>query len=353
MSQLQQPSSSFLQQVHARLDVLRQSSGYAAYRHVRDRYAAIKDRESSLPASTARPSEYWQEELAGFEYMLDASPLVVDKLRHHTYHITGLRVYDYRTNQSRARERYAAKLAALVEAAGGRRLLVPEHAALGGFGHDLDGNVFNLDTLKYFEVLTVLERGAVLQEFEANTERRLVWEIGAGWGGFPFQFKTLCPNVTYVITDLPELFLFSATYLMTTFPGARVRFYGEMPDDQLFANWQEVDFIFIPNTFHHAVTPERVDLTINMVSFQEMTSAQVSGYVEQAWRWDCPFVYSLNRDRSGYNDELTSVRELLGRHYWLREYSLLPVTYQKMLDEKSGASEREYKHVIGWRRITT
>ena len=52
--------------------------------------------------------------------------------------------------------------------------------------------------------------------------RKLVWEIGAGWGGFAYQFKTLFPDVTYVIVDLPELFLFSATYLMTLFPEAKV-----------------------------------------------------------------------------------------------------------------------------------
>ena len=82
-------------------------------------------------------------------------------------------------------------------------------------------------------MLIALEKGAVLQEFRGNAERRLVWEIGAGWGGFPYQFKSLCPNVTYVISDFPELFLFSATYLMTAFPGAKVAFWGEEPLDRL------------------------------------------------------------------------------------------------------------------------
>ncbi len=75
------------------------------------------------------PSAYWEEELANFEYMLDASPLIIDKLRHHTHHITGLRVYDYRTDRDRPRERSIEKLRALL-AHGKQELLVPESAAL-------------------------------------------------------------------------------------------------------------------------------------------------------------------------------------------------------------------------------
>ena len=93
--------------------------------------------------------------------------------------------------------------------------------------------------------------------------------------------------------------------------------------------------------------PERVDLMINMVSFQEMTTSQVSGYVRQAYDWNCPFLYSLNRDRSPHNTELSGVWELVDRHYWSREYTVLPVSYQKMLDEEPGPPDREYKHVVG------
>ena len=79
-----------------------------------------------------RPSRahYWQEELAGFEYMLDASPLIIEKLRHHTYHATGLKVYDYRTHKDKARALLARKLEALIEV-GRRDLLVPESPAAG------------------------------------------------------------------------------------------------------------------------------------------------------------------------------------------------------------------------------
>lgn len=329
-----------------RIDALRGSAGFRNYELVRDRVVDMRAQAAAAPGY--RPSAYWEEELSNFEYMLDAGPLIIDKLRHHTYHITGLRVHDYRSNRHRPRERFAEKLKALT-AQGRAELLLPESRMLGGFGFDIDGHLFNLDTLKYFEVLLALDGAAVLDEFRDESERRLVWEIGAGWGGFPYYFKSHFPNVTYVITDFPELFLYSATYVMTMFPGAKVRFWGEEPSDRIFTNWRDYDFIFVPNTALAALTPDRLDLTINMVSFQEMTEGQVDGYVERAHELGCRFLYSLNRERSPYNEEIDSVSDVISRFYWPREIKILPVSYQKMLDEHP--SPNDYKHVVGWRRV--
>ena len=97
--------------------------------------------------------------------------------------------------------------------------------------------------------------------------------------------------------------------------------------------------------------PERLDLTVNMVSFQEMTEAQADAYVAKAHALNCPFVYSLNRDKSAYNPEITSVSDVISRYYWPREIAVLPVPYTKMMDELPSAND--YKHIIGWRRVKT
>ena len=332
----------------ARVDALRAAPAFRHYEYVRDKVLEMRSGPGGTPGGNDVPSAYWQEELSGFEYMLDASPLVVEKLRHHSFHLTGLRVHEYRTHRNRQRQRLAKKLRVLTRQFK-PELLVPESPLLGGFGFEIDGRLFNLDTLKFFEVLSALDKGAVLDEFRHNAERRLVWEIGAGWGGFPYQFKTVCPNVTYVITDFPEVFLFSATYLMTLFPGARVRFWGDVPAGRFFDDWRDYDFIFMPNTALDAMRPDRLDLTVNMVSFQEMTAQQVTRYVERAHTLGCPFLYSLNRERSGYNPQIESVSRILSQFYWPREIAMLPVSYQKMLDEEP--SPHDYTHIIGWRRI--
>jgi len=187
-----------------------------------------------------------------------------------------------------------------------------------------------------------------------------VWEIGGGWGGFAYQFKTLCPNATYLIVDLPELFLFSAVYLMTLFPRARVRFWEGQSASELLSSLEDVDFVFIPAGALDSMRPERLDLTINMVSFQEMTTAQVRGYVHHAHEIGSPFLYSLNRDRSLYNTELSSVRELLAERYRTHEIPLLDLGYTKLpragdfvtraLEGVRDPRSNEYRHVVGWRR---
>ena len=349
-------------ELSSRVAALRESRAYSNYERVRDQVLQMLD--TSSDAAEGAPSAYWTHELRNFEYMLNASPLIVENLRHHTFHLTGVRTYEYRPHRDEARRRFEAKLRMLVELEGDA-LLVPEAPALGGFGHEIDGALYNIDTLKFFEVLIALQRGAVLDEIRAPG-RKLVWEIGAGWGGFAYQFKTLFPEVTYVVVDLPELFLFSATYLMTMFPEAKVHFHG---DGDALTDWEGVDFAFVPARASESLRGLQPDLALNMVSFQEMTTEQVDGYARLAWELGCPLVYSLNRDRSPWNPEIDSVRDVLGRYYWLHEVPLLELPYTRLPDLKTPSlPERavqwglsalgrdlsvEYRHVVGWRRAST
>lgn len=355
---------SFRALAQERVESLRGSRAFENYQVVREHVLRMLDDVPRGDAETAQPSAYWAEELLGFEYMLDAGPLIVEKLRHHTYHLTGLKVYDYRTNKDRAREQLIEKRRALLEV-GDEALLVPESPILGGFGFEIDGELYNVDTLKYFEAMIALDRGAVLDEFRASSERQVVWEIGAGWGGLPRVFRTLFPNVTYVITDLPQAFLFSATYLMTAFPDAKCVFHDEA---ELFDESEPADFVFVPHYVLDAVAPPRLDLTVNMVSFQEMTTAQVEEYVRHAHAQGSQYLYSLNRDSSLYNREISNVHDLIELYYLPRPVEVLPVSYVKTRISADGDKEKpkgkakgkpksvrkasDYRHVIGWRKMT-
>ncbi|HTN24344.1 MAG TPA: putative sugar O-methyltransferase [Solirubrobacteraceae bacterium] len=351
-----------------RVSALSEGTAYRTYVDVRRRVLALQDAASASAGAT--PSAYWREELSGFDYMLDASPLIIEKLRQHCYHITGLKAYDYRSGKDKAEQRLREKLDRLLEI-GGTDLWVPEPRLLGGFGfpYGADG-LFNIDTLKFFEAAIALQRGGVLGELQAPGERPVVWEIGAGWGGMAYTLKTLCPNVTYVITDLPELFLFSAVYLQSAFPDAKIAFHGDGPLEDLLAG--DVDFVFSPHTALAELTLPRVDLTVNMVSFQEMTTEQVEGYVEHAYALGSRYLYSLNRDRSYYNSELSNVSEIVARRFWPHEIPVLEVGYTQVKAPKKTAKVRkagaalkakatakgedkalrmDYRHVVGWRRV--
>jgi glycosyltransferase involved in cell wall biosynthesis len=303
------------------------------------------------------PSAYWQEELATIDYMIEASPLIIRKLRHHAFHITGIRPFDYRSKGDTRRAHFEARLQALREL-GGDNLLVPESPALGGFGYEIDGRLFNVDTLKFYEVLIGMERGGVLPALRGR-ERPVVCEVGAGWGGFAYQFKTLFPRSTCVIVDFPELFLFSATYLSTVFPEARIAFVGTddaadvASPDVAAGDVAGADFVFVPQALASRDTLGSPDLLVNMVSFQEMTGAQVRNYAALGAAASCPLVYSFNRERSPYNTELISVSEALAERYQLTEVPVLNTDYTTAMKKlpKAGKpaerSEFNYRHLVG------
>ena len=327
-------------------------TAFEVYRQVRDEVVRM---QSYDPGRRDAPSRYWTGELEHIDYLFDASPLVIRKLRQHAFHITGVRPYDYR-GAGEQRTYLERRLRALEALAGGSDLLLGDHEALGGFGYAIDGRRHNVDTLKFFEVLAGMKRAGQLELFGDGDRRRMVVEIGGGWGGFAYQFRTLFPQTTYVVVDFPEMFLFSATYLMTVFPGANVRFWSEA--GRTFDNWQEADFIFVPSWNADALRDARPDLLVNLVSFQEMTARQVEAYVGLGAATGCPLLYSLNRDRSPHNEEIDSVSAIVSHHYDLREISLLGSGYLKATKKDSALSVEEarrtgrfdtagYRHLAG------
>jgi putative sugar O-methyltransferase len=348
-----------------RLERVRADTAFQNYEFVKQRVLEMK---AMAPAGEeAAPSEYWAEELENIEYMVDAGPLVIERLRQHCYHITGIWPYSYRSHQDRRQAQHETKLKALHEL-GSSDLFVPEPRDLGGFGFECEGGVYNVDTLKFYEALIALRKGEVLAELASAEEPPIVWEIGGGWGGFAYQFKTVCPTVRYVISDFPELFLFSATYLMTLFPDAKFAFYGADGTSAADLPWLDADFIFMPHTATDSVAPPKLDLTVNMVSFQEMTTEQVRAYVAHAFELESPYLYSLNRDRSTYNPELSGVREIVAEYYRPHIIDVLPVNYNAFPDEIPKRDLKKamrallagdpptkqdlgYHHVVGWKRI--
>lgn len=180
-------------------------------------------------------------------------------------------------------------------------LFVAESRLVGGV--EIDGQLCNADTLRYYEALITLHRAAIIQGFRPTAEGKVVWEIGAGEGGFAHQFKTLCPNVTYFVGDDPELLL-------------------------------------VP----------RVDLTISLNSFERMTATQIDVCARRAHASGCPFLYSFNNERITDRDAPSTVGEILSRYYWLREVAVLPADHVS-LDDGNGTARA--RHLVGWRRIKT
>lgn len=327
--------------------------GLAYRNYLRAREHVLEMLEHTPPAG-GEPSAYWREELTGFDYLLDAPPLVVASLRQHCYHLTGLRSYEYRRHHRHKSQPFAAKLASLraIDRSG---LFMAESPLLGGFGHELDGDLLNVDTLKFYEALIALDRARLLNSLGASAgEGNVVLEIGAGWGGFAYQVKRLYPRLCHVIVDLPPSLLIAATYLMTAFPQAPVAF-ADPSSTAPIVDLPAGGFLFVPHFAWERLQPPRVDLAVNMCSFQEMTTVQVAAYVQGLRDLGARAVYSLNRDRSSHNTELTTVSSILAQTWEVEEIRLLEADYTtlgkvKPWEDGRGVDTREvtaYRHLLG------
>ncbi len=341
-------------------DGLRESLGYQNYLRYRPLIGAMID-EMFVKSSSA--SRYWQEEIAGFEYLFDASPVLIDAFRQHCYHLTGIHSYAYRDHHARLKNKIAQKLSMFGKEKGAAGLCVPESAMLGGFGYEIKGQRYNADTLKYYENLIALNKYGVLDKLRQCSDRKVVLEIGGGWGGLAYQFKTLFPKITYVIVDLPFTLLFSSIYLSTVFPRAKILMYEKDTILEKMKDIAGIDFIFLPHYFFDDIKMKDIFLAMNTSSFQEMTTEQVRNYVHGLAGMGCEWIYSYNRDVSPNNDEISSVSSILGECYDLRpiefdyhfnaRHPLL--SYMKRLSYQvkrkfivSAESERlEYKHLLG------
>lgn len=341
-----------------KVEELRAKSAYKNYEEVRDNVFAMLDNGQASAGKTA--SAYWRQELAGLEYMFDASPLIVEHLRHHCFHLTGLREYEYRDHHaSRSAPKLAKRLLSLKKK-DVHGLLVPESPMLGGFGYTIESTLYNVDTLRFYESLLTLDEAGILDQFRKPAKHLTVLEIGAGWGGLAYSFKTLFPNTTYVIVDLPGSILFGATYIKTLFPWARVFVSDGKTTLSSMKDALTYDFIFFPHFMWQDLDFLKADLVMNMASFQEMTTKQVESYIATCAKRGYPFVYSNNRNRSPNNEELSNVSAILGKYYTIttdiedakkQQGSALATALGRMRDFTTRKKSRDvihnYRHIVG------
>lgn len=300
------------------------------YKHYLETREAVFTMMENEPRDTfSEPSKYWQEELSGFEYMLDASALLIKKLRHHCYHLTGVRDWEYRMHHAYHTLRFENLLKRL-QKEDKNGVLVPESPKLGGFGYTIDGSLYNNDTLRFYDAMLSLNRAGGLEQFRNSKKRGVVAEVGAGWGGFAYQFKTLFQNTSYVIVDFPSTILFSGTYLKTVFPNARTLFITSV--SECGVPIEQYDFVFVPHYLWPSLSFKRPDILINLASFQEMKTKQMEEYIQKALRWGIPSVFSVNHERNFSNPEMEKVSVVLKKYYPVREVGMShpPSAYSKI-----------------------
>jgi len=324
------------------------SAPRAAYAH----YLKVRDWLRSFPSSTGVDlSHTEQHTIAQLAHLWDASPETIATLRQWCEPITGVRAADYiETSPDSELFTRLKRDVSFLRRQGGEELFVQESPLLGGFGFKRQHGLYNEDTIRYFKALTALQEGAVLDQFRSDTERRLVWDLGGGWGGFAFQFKTLRRNVTYLMTGTPETLLVSAVYLMTAFPDARFRLYRGCTDRDAWSDWQQIDFILAPESELRSLKPPRVDLVVDLMALRSMTGNRVEFHVQRAFEFGARYFYSLEPGPI-FPAEPPPVWRALETLYW--PHPIPPRLDASVFDVSAGEAPHvdDYAHLIGWRRI--
>jgi hypothetical protein len=291
-----------------------------------------------------------EEEFTALADLHDATPEAIADLREYSKVLTGVRRSHYRGPKADVvRASLVRDLERLLEK-GQPDLLVDEPPVLGGFGFRDFDKTYNEDTLRFFRVTSLLQDAALIRDFRTPGGRPTVWEIGGGWGGFAYQFKSICPDVTYLITAAPDLFLVSAVYLMTLFPSARVRFFDPAEPHAFWNDWHTVDFAFAPESIVPHMQPSSLDLTLDVMSLERRSRARAEAHIGRAHALGCRYFFSVGPSGDG-DDAALFVKPVVERWYWPHPVSThAGLTKRLALGAgKRGQIERTY--FLGWRRL--
>jgi putative sugar O-methyltransferase len=313
------------------------SAAYDAYSRARAEILAMREGVSSNAALTASEHEL----LAGLDELWQADGESVADLRRFGKTITGVRRSNYKGERAEVvKARLDRDRLKLLEH-GDPALWVNEPAALGGFGLRVEDAFYNEDTLRFFRIVCLLNDAVLTREFRARTPRATVWEIGGGWGGFAHYFKTLFPDVTYLITAPPSLLLLSATYLTTLFPDATCRFFQPSNPDAFWHDWDRADFAFAPDSAIDQLRPRQIAITLDIGALQRMNADRIAAHVQRAFDLGCRYVLSVCLDD---DPATTMVRSAVDERYWPHPMSARPYLDRHLL-VRSGA------FLLGWKRL--
>jgi len=162
----------------------------------------------------------------------------------------------------------------------------------------IDDKLVARDGLTHQIALTNLYNLGVFNELTSKLKRCKILEIGGGYGSLAYQMnRALKSNVSYVIVDLPSTLLFSGSFLTVNTRQDEIYFYDP-------ANYSASKLPDIINKYRYILLPHYrlndlmscapFDLIINMASFMEMTTEQVSNYLDFSHKNENCYFYSQN-----------------------------------------------------------
>jgi len=290
-------------------------------RNIKSKVIAMLNERQRLQAEeidVSSPSKYWADFCSFFDYMLWLPEESFSKLRLHTYHLTGdnYQIYYF----AKGAESFRAAWEELIEGIPCDYVL---YEPQGGIGFPCNNSqVISHDILRFQRIINTLYRYGIISSIaNARMQRKAVLEIGAGYGGLAHHLSKILGNVTYIIVDLPETLLFSASYLSLLNPDKRIYVYGctDFAESVCSDAITSFDFVLIPNYKIDELRHLRFDLVINVASLQEMRTDQVNMYLDFIAQTCRGVFYSWNQDTNPRNAELGNLSEMLRARFELTE----------------------------------
>lgn len=251
-----------------------------------------------------RPSVYWSEYIAMFDYVFSLRDEVTRKIRHHTDMLTSDHPHQYYVYTNEFKSNTINKYVLLADKLKNYTFSEPDVSGGYGFEYTYVGKpvMINNDLLRYMEIIEKLDNQKILGKKTSS-----ILEIGGGYGGLAVQFKNNFPGLTYYIVDIPQTLYFSVSHIMNVFPKANIYVYQ---DDDENVDFSSYDFVFLPPWGIGAVPDHSVDITVNQASLGEMTEQQVDFYLDNISRINRNAFLSHNRRfNNPYNLEVNNLTQ--------------------------------------------
>jgi len=257
------------------------------------------------------PSTYWQYSARPSSYTRRMPPEEFSNIRLHTYFIdSSCCIPEVGFPPDHYQPSYDALRSGLPE-----RYWIGAPQLCAESGHLIDGRLVNYKVVEWQRTVRNLWHNGELPRLE-KIQRPVILEIGAGYGGIANHFMNIYPEAVYIIVDIPETLLFSASYLTLIHGQDRVHLLDQetpVASDSLNGG----SFLMVPDFRLPSIFSLNFDLAINMFSFGEMTESQVTDYLEfLAPRTDV--LYSKNPESFAFTTDPFAVTPLLRQYFDLR-----------------------------------
>ena len=129
-----------------------------------------------------------------------------------------------------------------------------------------------------------------------SLNKRVVLELGGGFGGLAFYLLRDDPTATYVDFDLPETTALASYYLIKSLPGRQIMLFGEAEVSQMML---ESPAIYLMPSFEIQNMPTKSgSVAFNSYSLAEMSPATVRVYLDEIARITSGYFLHVNHNRN-------------------------------------------------------